>query len=48
MGRGAEAVGSLEKAAAKLNEKSVWAALANAYRAAGKNEEARRALLKAR
>lgn len=48
VGRGREAVGPLEKAAAKLNEKSVWAALANAYRAAGKNEDARRALLKAR
>ncbi len=48
VGRGAEAVGPLEKAAAKLNEKSVWTALANAYRAAGKNEEARRALLRAR
>ncbi len=48
LGRGAEAVGPLEKAAAKLNEKSVWAALANAYRAAGRGADARRALLKAR
>lgn len=48
VGRGAEAVGPLEKAAAKLQEKSVWAALANAYRAAGRNEDARRALAKAR
>lgn len=48
IGRGAEAVGPLEKAAAKLKDKSVWTALANAYRAAGRNEEARRALLKSR
>jgi tetratricopeptide (TPR) repeat protein len=48
LGRGAEAVGPLEKAAANLNEKSVWAALANAYRAAGRDADARRALLRAR
>jgi tetratricopeptide (TPR) repeat protein len=47
-GRGPEAIAPLEKAARANLDKSLWAALANAYRAAGRDADARRALLRAR